>query len=792
MNDKKQRRGKTIIPREVSPKLSNVVAVIPDHIDTQFLAATSLLDDDPQKPYQLKNCGDIFLRVFRDKREKEVLDQAVSAYRMALCFFSQEDEMFDQCLCDTSTALLERFELIGILSDVNDAVSKLETVVFRTPDHHPAKAERLSNLCIILARRFQHTEDITDINRSITNQKRAVELTPEGHKDLPAWLNNLGTSLCDRFKITGSMEDIANAISYQKKALDIGPVGGLDVPAWLTNLGASFSRRFKISGDLKDISNAILNEQKFVHLTPEGHPFLPDRINNLAISYARRFKSTRDMSDLLNAISNQQRVIEITPEIDLHKSGWLNNLGTMYQQRFKVTNNPIDISNAISTQLKAIELTSETHANLPTMLNNLGNSYLARFQLEGSPVDITNAVSTHEKAVRLTPSDHSEFPSRLNGLGSAYSRRFERTGNINDLSNCVSCHERAVELTPEGHVYRSAWVQNLGKAYLRRFKHSKDRSDITLAISQYRMSATNKSGAPSMRLASAENWARLSRLTDLQQSFEAYDLAIELISQVAGLDQTVQMRHTNLISISYLTTEAAACAFSVSKYHTALEWLEQGRCLVWNQLNQLRTPLDDLFAYDDVLASRLLAVSKELEGMGSRAGAFSSTDEAGSPTENYIKLEAQTQEHINLAQERDALLAEIREVSRFKDFLRPRRSQDLLEHLPKIGFVVVVNVHQNRCDALILHSGSDPVHVPLPNFSYKQAGTLHNQLCLCLKENNVRMREVVDRTVRPYFLAVEAHSIQTVLRELWDCVVSPILTSLVQRVSVYKSRTYNA
>jgi tetratricopeptide (TPR) repeat protein len=704
---------------------------------------------------------------------------------MALRFLSQEDEMFDQCLCDTSTALLERFQLLGTLSDINDAISKLETAVFRTPDQHPAKAERLSSLCIILARRFQHTEDITDINSSIMNQQRAVELTPEGHKDLPAWLNNLGTSLCNRFKITGSKQDIENAIAYQQKALDIGPVGSPDVPAWLTNLGSSFSHRFELSGDLKDISNAILNEQRSVHLTPEGHPFLPGRINNLAISYARRFKSTGDMLDLSNAISNQQKVIEITPENDLHKSGWLNNLGTMYQRRFKATKDPIDISNAISSQLKAIEVTPEAHSHLPTILNNLGSSYLARFRLEGNLVDISNAVSTHEKAVRLTPSNHPELPSRLNGLGSAYSRRFERTADINDLSNCVSCHERAVELTPQGHVYRSAWSENLGKAYLRRFKHSKDRSDMTLAIAQYRMSATNKFGVPSMRLASAETWARLSRPIDPQQSFEAYAVAVELISQVAGLDQTVQKRHTNLINISYLTTEAAACAFSMSKYHTALEWLEQGRCLVWNQLNQLRTPLDDLFAYDGALARRLLAVSKELEILGSREGGFSSTAEAGNPMENNIKLEAQTQEHISLAQEWDGLLADIRDISQFKDFLRPRRSQDLLENLPDIGFVVVVNVHQNRCDALILHSGSDPVHVSLQKFSYKQAESLRSQLYLCLKDNNVRMREVVDRGVRPYFPAVEAHSIRTVLRELWDCVVLPILASLAQRVSIY-------
>ena len=115
-----------------------------------------------------------------------------------------------------------------------------------------------------------------------------------------------------------------------------------------------------------------------------------------------------------------------------------------------------------------------------------------------------------------------------------------------------------------------------------------------------------------------------------------------------------------------------------------------------------------------------------------------------------------------------------------------------MENLPKIGFVVVVNVHQNRCDALILHSGSDPVHVPLQNISHKQAEALRSQLHLCLKEKNVRMREVEveDRAGGPRPpagrpRAAGAHSIQTILRELWDHVILSILTSPVQRVSIY-------
>jgi hypothetical protein len=43
-----------------------------------------------------------------------------------------------------------------------------------------------------------------------------------------------------------------------------------------------------------------------------------------------------------------------------------------------------------------------------------------------------------------------------------------------------------------------------------------------------------------------------------------------------------------------VASEAAAAAISAKQYNTALEWLEQGHSIVWNQFLQLRTPFDAL------------------------------------------------------------------------------------------------------------------------------------------------------------------------------------------------------
>lgn len=51
-------------------------------------------------------------------------------------------------------------------------------------------------------------------------------------------------------------------------------------------------------------------------------------------------------------------------------------------------------------------------------------------------------------------------------------------------------------------------------------------------------------------------------------------------------------------------------------HDTALGWLEQGRSIVWGQLLDFRSPVDELHTVDPGLADRLAQVSVELENAG--------------------------------------------------------------------------------------------------------------------------------------------------------------------------------
>ena len=250
---------------------------------------------------------------------------------------------------------------------------------------------------------------------------------------------------------------------------------------------------------------------------------------------------------------------------------------------------------------------------------------------------------------------------------------------------------------------------------------------------------------------------------------------------MAGLEQTIQKRHTNLLNISDLVTSAVACAFKFQRSELALEWFEQGHCLIWNQLNNLRSPLDALFSHDEEIAHDMLRVSRALENAGSQRDLVTPfQDEATMEHKMSIQDEANT--HVKLAQKWNELLTKIRTIPNFEDFLQPPSCSKLLKNLPDSGFVAIINIHKDSCDALALSKDLDePLHILLHKFSYAKATDLHNQLSTHLHAANVWMHDCEPDDIRATCQVRDNDSggvIKHILHQLWILVVKPILDSL--------------
>jgi len=619
--------------------------------------------------------------------------------------------------------------------------------------------------------------------------RSAVQLACYDNPHLPICLDVLARSLSRLFDCTGDLISISSAISAQQWVVQLTADGHLDMPLRLSNLGNSFSRRFQQTGDVGDISKAISARCKAVQFTPDGHPDMPLRLSNLGNSFSQRFQQTGDVGDISEAISAHCKAVELTPNSHPDMPLQLSNLGNSLSLRFERTGDVSDILDAISTQQRAVQLAPDDLSEMPGLLNSLGDSFRIRFERTGDVSDVSEAISIQQRAVQLTPNGHANMPGLLNNLGISFRSRFKCTGDVSDVSEAISVQHQAVQLTPNGHTGMPGLLNSLGNSFRSRFERTGDVSYLYTAISTFQKSATTF-GHLSARLHAAQQWAQLSKISGHPQTLTAYGVGFDLIVQIMDLNRTIQQRHIDLMELSSLTASAASAAFALGDVDKALEWLEQGRCLVWSQLNELRTPLDHLRAHDIHLAHTFSHISGALEVSGSRRGSEDLGQDAS--LSQKISLQDEVHLHIKLSREWNQLLNKIRRIPQFHDFLRPPQASHLLKHLPPDGTIILINVHQDRCDALALISGvGAPLHIPL-DFTYDEASKLRERLILFLSYREVQLREV-DRSVRPAPRsgAKKQNEIHFILEELWLHVARPILNVLGYSVSISQFMKYH-
>ncbi|KAF5329093.1 hypothetical protein D9611_014285 [Ephemerocybe angulata] len=740
-------------------------------------------------PRYLIELGNAFDSRFDKTGELSDISEAIAVQQKAVDLTPPGDINLPCRLSNLGGSLTRRFEHTGQLSDIADAISVRLKAVDLIPDGHADLPAILNHLGSSFMCRFERMGELSDIEEAILLQRKALDVTPHDPADRPAMFSNLGLSLTHRFERTGQLPDIAEAISMQQKAVDLVPHGHADLPIILNNLGRSFACRFERAGELSDIADAILVQQKALALTPQVHPNFPLQLNNLGNFFSRRFQQTGQLSDIAEAISVQREAIDLTPPGHAGLSSYLNNLGISINCRFEKTGELLDIAEAIVVQQKAVELCPQDYPRLPIFLNNLGLSLTRRFERTGEDSDIAHAISVRQKAVDLVPQGHPDLAGYLTNLGSSFASRFERTENLRDIVDAIEVQQKAVDLTPQGHADLPGRLSNLGSSFYRRFRLGRDMEDLEAALSCYKAAAVSSIGSPRARLNPAQCWAR--RLIEYYprspEIIPAFDTVIALVAMIAGLEQTVQGRYTQLEDVSTLALEAAAAACELDRPDKALEWLEQGRCLVWSQLNNLRTPLDDLRIHDERLAHDIAEVSKKLEHAGSSRGQYL----LNMSLPEKMSLENEARVHLDLARKWDDLLIQARAIPGFESFLMPLACSHIMQHLPESGPMVVINIDKRHCSALALLAGLDePLYIPLPNFSIDEARKYRTILDSQLRTYNLRVREVAEigsidgdpqvRGIRSLGNQTHDEDAPTyqVLRGLWVSVVKPILDAL--------------
>ncbi|KAJ7768883.1 CHAT domain-containing protein [Mycena metata] len=677
-------------------------------------------DGHPDKPSRLNNLGGSLLARFERLGDLGDLDKSVSMREDAASLTPDGHPDKPSRLNNLGNSLSRRFERLGDLGDLNRSVSIGEKAASLTPDGHPDKPFCLNNLGNSIFRRFEQLGDLGDLNKAMLMREDVVHLTHDGHPAKPSRLNNLGGSLLARFERLGNLDDLNKAVLVLEDAAHLTPAGHTDKPSMLNNLGNSLFHRFEQLSDLGDLNKAVLVLEDAVCLAPDGHQDKLSMLNNLGNSLLARFEWVGDLGDLNRSVLMREDVACQTPDGHPDQPSRLINLGGSLLARFERLGDLGDLNRSVSIGEKAASLTPDGHPDKPFCLNNLGNSIFRRFEQLGDLGDLNKAMLMREDVVHLTHDGHPAKPSRLNNLGGSLLARFERLGNLDDLNKAVLVLENAAHLTPDGHPAKPSRLKNLGNSLFHRFEQLGDLGDLNKAVLVLKDAAYSITGPAHIRFDAASQWAELAQIAKLPSLLDAYEIVLALLPELAWLGLSISDRHYHLLQASKVVRNAAAVAIASDQAEKAVEWLEQGRSVIWGQLLNLRSPVDVLSNSYPGLAKRLLSLSAQLERSGTRASEQEPITSGTGPSLQSVADRAHQNAH-----EREQLLKKIRSLEGFTRFLLPKLISEL-SLAAKAGPVVILNTSETRCDALILMPGlkDEVLHILLPKFTPQDAGSL--------------------------------------------------------------------
>lgn len=724
-------------------------------------------------PYDHPNITDILEHLFLSLMARfdrfgnlPDLQRCISVGQQAVDVTSSTRSDFSEVVANLAAALSERYRRLHSTDDLDQSIVLWEKMLDSTLDSDANKPIYLNNLALSLSERYGCSLRPDDIERAIRILEEAVNLSPASDSGKLQRISNLGTALAARYDHVGDVEDLTQAIYFSEKAVQLAHSNDPLKPRFLSQLGGSLKRRFVRHGDMADFDHSVVNLKQAVELTPDGHPAKNMYLTNLGCVLLDRYARLGNLGDLKEAVSSQRRAVACTPDNHPQKPTCLGNLLLALKDYRHHSGDPVAaLQEIVLVGEQALTLLPVDDLDRPRVLTLFASGLSDRYSHSHDTTDLEEAINLQRQAVELTSDIHRLKPGYLRNLGDYLRRRFGEFKNLADIEAAILFHKRAIELIPDGHRGKPLYLQNLARSLMARYKVSEDFSDSAQAISLYHRAAIDSTGDPSVRFEAAQRWAAMSAETsaqvsnssarsnisvlsfahgvDLTDCLSAYATAMDLIPRLVWLGRTITERHNDAEVIGDTVKQAAVAAIISGKHALALEWLEQGRSIIWGQLLALRSPLDELRRVDEVLANELTRVSRELEQASTREDHSQLAGEGQVPV---LSLEEAGQRHRKMAREWERLLERVRMVPGFEDFSRPKKFSTLRQ-AARLGPVVLLNVcdsptiRGDGCDALVMLDGLDDVmRIPLPDFSLAKAKKLQARMRQLLHTSHVRER----------------------------------------------------
>lgn len=589
---------------------------------------------------------------------------------------------------------------------------------------------------------YQHSKVMQHLDQAIEYYRQGLSVESGNKHNHDMLLHGLATALWKRYGAADLEKDLNDAIETSQKRLasDIDPLS----QSQLISTGLLF--RYSKTGNEADLDLSLQLRQKSLALMPDDDKNRASMLHGMGVIFLERNTGKGAFSDLEAGIEHLGEAVRASSAQHPRRSEYLSDLGRAYKARYLRTSDTKDMEMAIQRLQEAVKTSEDNTVGRAISSVNLADGYGLRFLVSKDTSDLDLAIDNYKKAIHLEDlhGEGQNKPRVLAYLGNIYVVGYLHNGDTTHWELGKSCLENAINQMPKDLFLRGDYLWHLGMGYHVTFERTGQNEDLQKAISvleealscsHYRLNSRTE--------ASKSLIAIYSSLKDWTRAYRTASTLFSLIPLVMA--RSLENSDKQLIATQFVgfASDAAAIALLAGESpYAALRLLETGRGLIMSSLLGLRSDIDDLQQDHPELAEEYLKFRDQIDSVKSTLS---------NPAAAWLPVNQPEYRH-HAAKELERVIKTIRGLPGFDSFLQEPSEEDI-RSAATFGPIVVINVSQHRCDAIIV-----------------EADGIRSQYLPKMTMQEIKARSQATTGVSS--LKSE------VLEWLWDGIVEPVLESV--------------
>jgi tetratricopeptide (TPR) repeat protein len=698
-------------------------------------------------------------------------------------------------ILDNKAFSLKSYDLL------NEAYYLSDGLLSSTGDADMDLLPRLQQTALLLMRRFDLVGIIEDVDKAIFLTTRALASPLMTDSFRWRFKRNLGIQLSYRFNVTEQPNDLRMALENLEVAVSATGLSKVEKAICLREYGRVLFTQSKVEKKEGRLDEVIKLYKEAIDLLDENDQSIVSCLNDLANATLIKFENDGRPNDADQAVDYYLEALaclERFPLIKAEKSLYFVGLGNAFFIKFEMWDQIADLNQAIYYYQEAVDHSLDLEANLPSRIGSLSRAVLRKFQITTESKYLLAAQNHIQLALdRSPPPSPQSVASLQNSMGISYLHAFDASNeDITFFDKAADCFQAALDTGCTQPFVRHPPIINLGRTLMGKYEYTKSDDDMIKAAAQlsqlsflvqngnnrelrgvldtagkfctlvydvkkfeqmarvgiffYRRLAAEPAAVPERRLLAALQASRLSfeAMHDSRTATDILTSAFKILPEaiLMGPNRADHLRAAKSLSScpSFFLSFSLAAGDSPAE---SLKLFEQTRCIFWNRLFDLKTDITHLRETHEDLAVRFDALRNTLNRLQPQAAMSEFT------APNLL-------DQHRLAREYNECLCLIRQQEGFENFLTLEEPSRLQVYASQ-GPVVILNASRFRGDAIIITSTA-VTSLPLVGFDLHECFTQAANIQVALKSGP-------DTASTPY---------KSSLKWLWKVVVEPVLDKL--------------